>query len=105
VTAPRRDDLDHVEAEPEVDDQWRTRAACRGMPVSMFYNPNPWIQRTAHTVCRGCPVQDPCLAYALSTNERHGIWSGTSYKDRRRIRVRLGIKTKAPRHPDDLHAL
>ena len=38
--------------------------------------------RTAKNFCAQCPVQNPCLVYALTKPERHGIWGGLTYKER-----------------------
>lgn len=39
--------------------------------------------RSARSVCLACPVRAECLAYALDHNERHGVWGGTSPRERR----------------------
>jgi WhiB family redox-sensing transcriptional regulator len=43
--------------------------------------------------CQECPVKAPCLEYALSRGEVHGVWGGTSERERvrllRRRRVQL----------------
>lgn len=33
-------------------------------------------------MCRLCPVQIPCLDFALTTNQTEGIWGGTTPQDR-----------------------
>ena len=45
--------------------------------------------KVAKKLCRACPVQVECLTYALDAREPHGIWGGTTVKDRLRI-IRLG---------------
>lgn len=40
---------------------------------------------TAKKICSGCPVQPACLAYALDAKVGHGVWGGTSERERRRI--------------------
>ena len=32
--------------------------------------------------CYDCPVKKQCFQYALRTNQRHGIWGGTSPEER-----------------------
>lgn len=39
----------------------------------------------ARNVCQACPVRDACLEWALATNERNGIWAGTTAYQRRAI--------------------
>ncbi|MGH9266833.1 MAG: WhiB family transcriptional regulator [Acidimicrobiales bacterium] len=66
---------------------WRPRAACRGLPVSMFY-PGRGDRRgrdLALAVCRQCEVAEECLAEALAGAEL-GVWGGTDSDSRRRSR-------------------
>lgn len=69
---------------------WRTRSACRHVPVE-----DRWIfwadqyDRQAITaakaVCATCPVADACLDAAI-VGEEHGVWGGTTGSERRQIR-------------------
>lgn len=72
---------------PETDD-WRDRAACRGTNPDIFYpsDSSPEGAEMARRICDSCTVREPCLAYALATNQTDGIWAGTSDRQRRRIR-------------------
>ena len=36
-------------------------------------------------VCEECPVQSECLEFALENRIDHGVWGGTSERQRRRI--------------------
>lgn len=36
--------------------------------------------------CDACPVRKACHDYALA-NEKHGVWAGTTSRDRRRLRA------------------
>lgn len=38
--------------------------------------------KTAKALCHACPIIDECFTYALETNQRYGIWGGTSPQDR-----------------------
>jgi len=40
----------------------------------------------AKAVCARCLVRAECLAYALAEHIQHGIWGGTSERERRRLR-------------------
>jgi WhiB family redox-sensing transcriptional regulator len=40
----------------------------------------------AKEVCSNCWIKDKCLSFALSTNEKEGVWGGTTPKERRSIR-------------------
>lgn len=62
---------------------WRDQAACRGVgPEVMFPSDGVGVVR-AQQVCGSCPVRDACLAYALAKPEDHGVWGGTSERERR----------------------
>jgi hypothetical protein len=37
----------------------------------------------AKAVCARCPVQRPCLTYALATRQEFGIWGGRDEDERR----------------------
>ena len=74
------------------DDAWRGRAACLG------HDPDLWDTVEGETppaealdTCRTCPVQESCLAEALSTVEcnDHGLWAGTTVSQRRVLRRRM----------------
>jgi len=66
------------------DINWMESAVCRQIDSEMFFpdreNPNTdgliSTIRRAQTVCRSCPVQTECLDYALTNNEKYGIWAG-----------------------------
>lgn len=70
---------------------WSADAACQEHPEVDFFPDRGTDTRSAKAVCAGCLVRSECLAYALEHRERHGIWGGTSERERRRMR------TSAPR--------
>ena len=43
--------------------------------------------RIAKKFCSQSPVQKECATYAISEPELLGIWGGTTYKDRQKIRA------------------
>jgi WhiB family redox-sensing transcriptional regulator len=47
----------------------------------------------ARKICATCPAIEPCLEYALENRIDHGVWGGTSERERRRIlkRRRLDV--------------
>lgn len=61
--------------------------------------------RAAKGICNGredgevCPVRDQCLEYALTNNERFGVWGGMSEQERakERRRRRKIARTRAER--------
>lgn len=61
---------------------------CESYP-EIFYPedvPDPEIRRQftliAKAMCAGCSVKTVCFEYALETDQRHGIWGGTSPDER-----------------------
>lgn len=69
---------------------WRAQAACSGYPNMLFFPSSDGADdlrvEKAKGVCAVCPVIDDCLEYALETNQRSGIWGGTSEKERKSLR-------------------
>jgi hypothetical protein len=41
----------------------------------------------ALALCRTCDVQGPCLAWALEVGDCHGVWGGTTPRERRAMLV------------------
>jgi WhiB family redox-sensing transcriptional regulator len=76
------------------DEPWMAEGACRGSDVDVFFPPfggdAASFADRAKAVCRTCPVIHLCLEFALRENERHGVWGGTTPKERRRMRAGLG---------------
>ena len=72
-------------------DDWRDVALCRDTDPDLFFpvgTTGPALEQiaTAKAVCKECPVQEPCLEFALMTNQDSGIWGGTSEEERRKLR-------------------
>lgn len=71
---------------------WMDLAACRSQHRDAFYPPplgetkyaRLIRERTAKTVCAGCPVREQCLRHAITNDERYGIWGGLTDGERRR---------------------
>lgn len=76
-----------------IDETWQRRAACRGKESILFYPPalpeappdRDLREARAKEICRICPVQAPCLEYALRIREPHGIWGGLNETERRTV--------------------
>ena len=70
---------------------WRDRAACRSVDAELFFPAGSTgaaitLIQSAKSVCRSCPVQDPCLQFALETNQEAGVWGGKDEDERRKLR-------------------
>ena len=68
------------------NDDWMARGACRTVTgVDFFPNDGAGVL-AAQRVCSGCPVRPACLEYALDNAISHGVWGGTSDRERQRLR-------------------
>jgi hypothetical protein len=76
---------------------WTDNAACRleDIPTEWFFPERG--TRSVETVaalecCDRCEVREDCLAYALASNERYGIYGGLSESERRRVKRQLAAR-------------
>ena len=67
---------------------WQERALCAETDPEAFFPEKGGSTREAKKICTGCEVRAECLEYALSNDERFGIWGGLSERERRRLRRR-----------------
>jgi len=73
----------------EADAQsWQEQALCAETDPEAFFPEKGGSTREAKKICTGCEVKAQCLEYALSNDERFGIWGGLSERERRRLRRR-----------------
>ncbi|MGD1011654.1 MAG: WhiB family transcriptional regulator [Acidimicrobiales bacterium] len=61
------------------------RGKCRDVPPDTFFPSDGVGVEVALQICAGCPVKAPCLEYAIANHIDHGVWGGTSERERRRI--------------------
>lgn len=84
---------DSIRAPWDLEDDWQTKARCRGQDATLFFAPAAGETRdekearetAAKAICRGCPVRVECLDFALYTREPYGIWGGHNELERRRL--------------------
>ena len=88
VAAAQRDPrLLKAISERRVDPAWRTRGVCQQVdPETFFPAPNEPAD-AAIALCRSCDVQGSCLAWALDVGDCHGVWGGTTPRERRAMLV------------------
>lgn len=67
------------------DTKWMARGNCAGKSPDFFFPSDGVGVEAARKVCETCPVKDICLEYALANRIDHGVWGGTSERERRRI--------------------
>jgi WhiB family redox-sensing transcriptional regulator len=79
-----------------IGDHWKDRAACRSPEVTvLFYPPYSTENKAdrlvresyAKAICKGCPVIDECLNYAMDIDEPLGIWGGKTEIERRKLKL------------------
>jgi len=66
---------------------WRLRAVCRHVDPELFFpisNSGASLDQVtrAKAVCANCEARPDCLAFALRTGQRHGIWGGLTEDER-----------------------
>jgi len=64
---------------------WMENGNCRHEPPTTFFPSDGVGVEHAKRICATCPVSEPCLEYALANRIDHGVWGGTSERQRRRI--------------------
>lgn len=81
--------------------EWMDDAACRAHDPR-WWHPTPpsnpdrpghtrrsremqEMERKAKAICKGCPVQVPCLRHALARPEGDGIWGGMTSRERQEL--------------------
>ena len=65
--------------------EWTAQAKCRDMDPAVFFPSDGIGVQAAQRICVECPVKSECLEYALADRVDHGVWGGTSERERRRI--------------------
>jgi WhiB family transcriptional regulator, redox-sensing transcriptional regulator len=68
-----------------MDTIWMQLGNCRDRPPAMFFPSDGVGVDRARRICADCPVKGRCLEYALANRIDHGVWGGTSERERRRI--------------------
>jgi WhiB family redox-sensing transcriptional regulator len=86
-----------------IDDvpDWRSRGACLTADPELFFpisstGTSQEQEEQAREVCARCLVRDECLAFALRTNQAHGVWGGLGEAERLRLRRRLRAAGSIP---------
>lgn len=84
-----------ADALPQDDDElsWKAYGACIDADPLLFFPGRGEPTEPAKAICATCIVQPECFEYGLT--QRHGVWGGTSERERRQIRRRRGIRLPA----------
>lgn len=65
--------------------EWMSLGKCRSLPPETFFPSDGVGVEIARRICADCPVKGPCLEYAMANHIDHGVWGGTSERERRRL--------------------
>ena len=76
-------------------EEWQDRAACRDVPVQLFFPPAEHEGDEAKAMCAICEVRQPCLEYAIAAGERFGVWGGLTPQERRSLIARRRSRARA----------
>ena len=68
-----------------IDQPWAVDALCAQTDPDMFHPEKGESAKQAKAVCAKCPVRAECLTWALTNNERFGVWGGLSERERRKV--------------------
>lgn len=85
---------------------WREDIACRDADPDLFFPISATgaalrQMEEAKRICRACPVQIQCLAWALENGVADGVWGGTTPDERRIIRSLSRRTTNSKADGDD----
>lgn len=78
--------------DPSEAANWHRSAACRHADPELFFpvgTAGPALEEAerAKQVCAACPVQAPCLKWALEHSVAFGIWGGLTEAERLDLRL------------------
>lgn len=65
--------------------EWMARGKCRDLDPALFFPSDGMGVQAAQRICAGCEVRELCLEHALANRVDHGVWGGTSERERRRL--------------------
>jgi WhiB family transcriptional regulator, redox-sensing transcriptional regulator len=70
---------------------WRTEASCKDADPDLFFpigTTGVAIDQVdaAKRICTTCAVREPCLEFALASNQDAGVWGGLTEDERRTLK-------------------
>jgi hypothetical protein len=83
--------------ERQIDTAWRTRGVCQTVDPETFFPAPTDPPDAAIALCGTCPVQGACLAWALDAGDCHGVWGGTTARERRA----MVVAWRTPEQPEE----
>lgn len=83
------------------NDEFMRAGLCAQTDPEAFHPDKGTPSTPAQAVCRRCPVEADCLEYALATDQRFGVWGGTTARERHAMRQHQQRPTRAQQDRDD----
>ena len=78
----------------KVPGEWVEEAVCAQCDPEVWFPVRgqgaPQATDRALRICGECPVRDECLQYALETEQLHGVWGGTTARERKQMKKEAG---------------
>lgn len=78
-----------------MDTEWMAYGKCAELPPETFFPSDGVGVQVAQAICADCPQREPCLEFALAQRIDHGVWGGTSERQRRRILKQRRLEAEA----------
>ena len=82
--------------------EWQEAGECRKLDNIIFFGEEGESElekqsREAHakSICGRCAVKEPCLEFAMETNQKYGIWGGLTDKERASLKRRRARARRA----------
>jgi WhiB family redox-sensing transcriptional regulator len=66
--------------------KWQEDARCAQSDPEAWFPEKGGSDAAAKKICKGCPVKDECLDWALTHDEQHGVWGGLSGPERKQLK-------------------
>ena len=83
-------------------EEWQEQGLCRGYDNIVFFGDEgeselekQGRETRAKAICKTCPVLEPCLEFAMETNQKYGIWGGLTAKERASLKRRRARARRA----------
>jgi WhiB family redox-sensing transcriptional regulator len=77
-----------------MDTKWMAEGKCAELPPETFFPRDGVGVQIARRICGECSQQVTCLEFALAQRIDHGVWGGTSERERRRILKRRRLEAE-----------
>jgi WhiB family redox-sensing transcriptional regulator len=78
---------------PNLPSEWKEEGRCKTIDSKIFFSEIQAHTREALNACMECRVKDECRDYAIA-NQEHGVWGGTTERQRRAILRRMRFERK-----------